>query len=101
MAEVLDTGWWRDNDLKSRFMAATSNYEEATVVLLGAPMDYTCSFRPGSRFGPKAVREVSEGIEEYSFYQDKDLREFPFFDAGDLYLPFGNVSKSLVMIREA
>lgn len=101
MAEVLDTGWWKDNDLRSRFMAATLNYEEAAVVLLGAPMDYTCSFRPGSRFGPKTVREVSEGIEEYSFYQDKDLREFPLFDAGDLYLPFGNVSKSLEMIREA
>jgi agmatinase len=93
--------WWSENDLKSRFMAAVPDYQPAKVVLFGAPMDYTVSFRPGSRFGPKAVREVSEAVEEYSFYQDKDLREVDFFDAGDLYLPFGNVPKSLELIRSA
>lgn len=93
--------WWSVNDLRSRYMAASTDYHASRVVLLGAPMDYTSSFRPGSRFGPKAVREVSEGLEEYSFYQAKDLRDFPFFDAGDLYLPFGNVSKSLEMIGQA
>jgi agmatinase len=91
-------GWWTGNDLRSKFMAASDDYRAAKVVLLGAPMDYTASFRPGSRFGPKAVREVSEALEEYSYYQEKDLREIPFFDAGDLYLPFGNVPKSLEMI---
>jgi agmatinase len=75
--------WWQDNDLKSRFMAAKTDYKSADIVLFGAPMDYTVSFRPGSRFGPKAVREVSEAVEEYSFYQEKDLRDVEFFDAGD------------------
>jgi agmatinase len=93
--------WWQENDLKSRFMAASSIYDSTQVVLFGAPMDYTVSFRPGSRFGPKAVREVSEAVEEYSFYQDKDLRDMEFFDAGDLYLPIGNVPKSLEMIGAA
>lgn len=92
--------WWWDNDLKSRFMAASDDYSLSKVVLLGAPMDYTVSFRPGSRFGPKAIREVSEALEEYSYYQDKDLRQMAFFDAGDLYLPFGNVPKSLQQIGE-
>ncbi len=96
-----ESPWWVYNDLRSKFMAATNDYQAAKTVLLGAPMDYTCSFRPGSRFGPKAVREVSEALEEYSYYQNKDLRQLPFFDAGDLYLPHGNVVKSLTMIREA
>ena len=93
--------WWSYNDLRSKFMAATDNYQQAKMVLFGAPMDDTASYRPGSRFGPKAVREVSEALEEYSYYQNKDLRQCPFFDAGDLYLPHGNVVKSLTMIREA
>ncbi|MGE5583427.1 MAG: agmatinase [Bacillota bacterium] len=93
--------WWSENDLKSRFMVSSDDYQASKVVLFGAPMDYTVSFRPGSRFGPKAVREVSEALEEYSFYQGKDLRETTFFDAGDLYLPFGNVPKSLRQIGAA
>ncbi len=101
MDDKMNIKWWEENDLKSRFMAASLDYEETKLVLYGAPMDYTVSFRPGSRFGPKSIREVSEAVEEYSFYQDKDLRNIHFFDAGDLYLPFGNVSKSLDLIKEA
>ena len=99
--ETQNGTWWVGNDLRSRFMVAGNDYQAAKVVLLGAPMDFTGSFRPGSRFGPKAVREVSEALEEYSFYQQKDLRDFAFFDSGDLYLPFGNVTRSLEMIGQA
>ena len=52
-----------------------NSYDEANVILVGVPMDYTCSFRPGTRFGPQKVREVSYGIEEFSFYQENDLKE--------------------------
>jgi len=45
--------------------------------------------------GPARVREVSEGIEEYSFYQRKSLEELDFYDAGDISIPFGNVEESL------
>lgn len=88
-------------DGKGRFMAAEAEFAEAEAVLLGAPMDYTVSFRPGSRFGPSAIRDVSEGLEEYSIYQDKDLNDIDFMDAGDLILPFGNVQKALDKIGEA
>lgn len=88
-------------DGKGRFMAANAQFNEAEAVLIGAPMDYTVSFRPGSRFGPAAIRDVSEGLEEYSVYQDRDLNEISFMDAGDLVLPFGNVQKALDKIEEA
>lgn len=88
-------------DRKSRFMASRNNYEEATAVLIGAPMDYTVSFRPGSRFGPQAMREVSDGLEEYSFSVKRDLRDLPFVDLGDLMLPIGNVGASLDLIHTA
>ena len=35
-----------------RYLAAGDNYEHSRLVL-GAPMDYAVSFRPGSRGGPR------------------------------------------------
>lgn len=87
--------------LDTRFMGSVREYNEAELILLGLPMDYTCSFRPGTRFGPQKVRDVSIGIEEYSVYQDKLLTDFPYYDCGDLDLPFGNVEGSLELIGEA
>lgn len=87
--------------LTTKFMASCDTYEEASVVMVGVPMDFTCSFRPGTRFGPQKIREVSIGIEEYSIYMDKDLTDFSFFDCGDLDMPFGNVEGSLKIIGDA
>lgn len=87
--------------LSTRFMGSTEKYEDASVVMVGVPMDFTCSFRPGTRFGPQKIREVSIGIEEYSVYMDESLEDFSYFDCGDLDLPIGNVEKSLSMIGQA
>lgn len=82
------------------FIKSFPNYEESQVVLYGMPMDWTVSFRPGSRFGPARIREVSVGLEEYSPYLDRELDEVKYFDAGDIPLPFGNPQRSLDMIEE-
>ncbi|MCY9593380.1 agmatinase [Paenibacillus chitinolyticus] len=82
------------------FIAASEDYASSRAVLYGMPMDYTVSFRPGSRFGPARIREVSIGLEEYSPYLDKSLDEVKYFDAGDLMLPFGNAGRSLDVIGE-
>ena len=55
------------------FIGCESSFEEASIVLYGAPFDSTTSFRPGARFGPSAMRHESFGLETYSPYQDKDL----------------------------
>ena len=81
------------------FIAASEEYAPARVVLFGAPYDSTTSFRPGTRFGPAAIRSESFGIETYSPLQDRDLEDFPFFDAGDLELPFGAPDRALEMIE--
>lgn len=87
--------------LSTKFMGSTESYEDANIVMVGVPMDFTCSFRPGTRFGPQKIREVSIGIEEYSIYMDKSLEDFKYYDAGDLDLPIGNVEKSLELIGQA
>lgn len=82
------------------FMGCTFNYDEADTVIAGIPMDFTVSFRPGTRAGAQAVRSVSIGIEEYSVDQDKDLADYSYFDAGDIALPFGQVEQSLEKIGQ-
>ncbi|OXS78965.1 agmatinase [Domibacillus enclensis] len=82
------------------FIGMQSSYEESSVVLYGMPMDWTVSYRPGSRFGPARIREVSIGLEEYSAYLDRELDEVAYFDAGDIPLPFGNAQRSIDMIEE-
>lgn len=83
------------------FMGGDTPYESSDAVILGIPMDYTVSFRPGTRMGALSIRNVSIGIEEYSVYLDRDLADYAYCDLGDLALPFGNVVKSLQMIEKA
>lgn len=81
-------------------MEAKEDYSGAKAVIVGAPMDFTVSFRPGSRFGPRKIRDVSYGLEDYSPFFDDSLQNKDFYDAGDLDIPFGNVEKSLSIIGE-
>ena len=82
------------------FIACEAEYEEADIVLFGAPFDGTTSNRPGTRFAPRAIRTESFGLETYSPYQDKDLTDISVFDSGDLELCFGNAERVLNDIEE-
>ena len=82
------------------FIGCDSEYEEADIVLYGAPFDSTTSFRPGARFGCQAVRAESFGLETYSPYQEKELTDGKVFDSGDPELPMGSTEESLRMIEE-
>ena len=81
------------------FIACDAPYEEAKIVLFGAPFDSTTSFRPGARFGSAAMRHESFGLETYSPYQDKDLTDCAIFDSGDLELCFGSAEAALADIE--
>ena len=82
------------------FIGADSTFEDSRIVIFGAPYDSTTSFRPGTRFGPSAIRSESFGIETYSPYQDRDLEtDVAVHDAGDLELPFGAPDRALAMIE--
>lgn len=81
------------------FIGCDSDYEQADMVLFGAPFDSTTSFRPGARFGSSAMRHESFGLETYSPYQDKDLTDYQVFDSGDLELCFGNTESALADIE--
>ena len=82
------------------FIGCDSAYEDAGIVLFGAPFDSTTSFRPGARFGSAAIRHESFGLETYSPYQDRDLADISVFDCGDLELCFGSAEAALKDIEE-
>ena len=86
--------------IEKNFFALNCSYEDSEAVLFGAPFDGTTSFRPGTRFGPSAMRNESIGLESFSPYQDKDLEDAPICDSGDLDLPFGDAEKALALIEE-
>ena len=81
------------------FIGCDCPYEQAKIVLYGAPFDSTTSFRPGARFGSAAMRHESFGLETYSPYQDKDLTDCAIFDSGDLELCFGSAEAALAEIE--
>ncbi|AEF95254.1 agmatinase [Desulfotomaculum nigrificans CO-1-SRB] len=87
-------------DRGTGFMGCSEDYNNSDIVLVGAPMDFTVSFRPGTRQGPQAVRQVSIGLEEYSVMLDRDLANYRYYDAGDISLPFGHVAESLNRIGQ-
>lgn len=70
----------------TRFLKSLDTEESARIVIYGAPLDVTTSFRPGTRFGPRRIRDVSEVLESFSPSLGKDLEDVGFYDAGDLDL---------------
>ena len=90
---------WKNNI--ETFIGCEASFEEAELVIFGAPFDSTTSYRPGTRFASKAIRSESFGLETYSPYQDEDLSDYSVFDGGDLELPFGNPRRALNEIGHA
>jgi len=83
------------------FLGCDASFEDADIVIFGAPFDSTTSYRPGTRFASRTMRAESFGLETYSPYLDRDIEEVNVFDGGDLELPFGNTSKVLDIIKAA
>ncbi len=74
-----------------KFISSRDSVEDASIVLAGVPYDCTSSFRAGSRFASREVRNYAyEAIEEFSFYQNVLLDDVPFCDIGDLEIMVGN-----------
>jgi agmatinase len=83
------------------FLGCGREFDEANLVLFGAPFDSTTSFRPGTRFASREMRAQSFELETYSPYQDRDLEDAAVFDGGDLELCFGDTELALGDIEAA
>lgn len=82
------------------FLGCDKEFDDARIVIFGAPFDSTTSYRPGTRFASRTMRAESYGLEAYSPYQDLDLEDALIFDGGDLELCFGDTNCALDDISE-
>jgi agmatinase len=83
------------------YMASRRDPADCRVGLFGVPYDGTTSFRPGTRFGPAAIREVSSGLESYCPQLDRDLEDLAFADLGAVDIPFGAPEPVVAAVRAA
>ena len=83
------------------FMGAQRDPAGCQVGLFGVPYDGTTSFRPGTRFGPAAIRDVSAGLESYCPQLDLDLEELAFADLGAVAIPYGDPEPVIRAVRAA
>ncbi len=75
------------------------DYEAA---FLGVPFDTGTTYRPGTRFGPQAVRRISAVYDGYSVDAGVDLfEELDFCDAGDVFVIPGNIEKTFDQVSMA
>lgn len=44
------------------FLGCDKTFEEARIVIFGAPFDSTTSYRPGTRFASRTMRAESYGL---------------------------------------
>ncbi|AKN61507.1 arginase [Synechococcus sp. WH 8020] len=83
------------------FMGGRRDPEGCRVALFGVPYDGTTSFRPGTRFGPAAIREVSTGLETYCPQLNRDLEDIPYVDIGAVEIPYGDPQPVVDAVRHA
>lgn len=77
---------------------------DAQVVILGAPFDWGTTYRPGARFGPRAIREADYGaMDGYRPHLPTGidpLGALGVVDIGDVYVVPGQVELSIERIAE-
>jgi agmatinase len=73
----------------------TKNLKDVDAVVWGIPFDAAVSNRPGTRFGPRAIREASaifDNDPQYPFHRDL-FADFAVIDYGDCLFDYGDHAK--------
>ncbi|MEV4622582.1 agmatinase [Asanoa sp. NPDC049573] len=80
-------------------------WTDADVVILGAPFDGGTSHRPGTRFGPSAMRKACylphDGSRPALALRTDGLKDITVYDAGDVECFSGDIARSVRVIEEA
>ncbi len=66
------------------FPGTIDDAEAAAYAVVGAPLDVSTSFRPGTRFGPDRLRRFARPLDEYDRRTGLHFSDLGVFDAGDL-----------------
>ncbi|SDY38856.1 arginase family protein [Halobellus clavatus] len=66
------------------FPGATASRDDAAYVVVGAPLDLSTSFRPGTRFGPERIRRFARPFDDYDRRTDLHFSDCSVHDHGDV-----------------
>jgi agmatinase len=82
-----------------------ASFAGADVVIVGAPFDGGTSHRPGTRFGPSAIRQTCylphDGSRPHLALRVDALQDLRVVDAGDVEMYSGDVMASIASLEEA
>src|SRR3982750_1085486 len=77
----------------------------ADVVVVGAPFDGGTSHRPGTRFGPTAIRQTDylpqDGSRPHLALRVDALQDLRVVDMGDVEMPPGEIERALKALEDA
>ncbi|MEM1538057.1 MAG: agmatinase [Candidatus Nezhaarchaeales archaeon] len=88
------------NQTRFTFGGLQAPLQLAPIVVVGVPFDSTASYRPGARFAPAVVREVSMNLETFSWRVGIDLEDVKMHDLGDVNVVHGDVNETLHRVEE-
>lgn len=76
--------------------------ENPDVVIAGVPFDLGTTFRPGARFGPAAIRSISNMLldGDNPFHKINPQTELSIIDIGDFSIVNGYIEESLDLIQK-
>ncbi|MFC4408656.1 agmatinase [Haloarchaeobius iranensis] len=66
------------------FPGATAGRDDADYVVVGAPLDVSTTFQPGTRFGPDRVRRFAETFDDYDHHTESHFSDCRVADHGDV-----------------
>lgn len=67
------------------FPGARADRDDASYVVVGAPLDATTTFQPGTRFGPERIRRFARTYDDYDRRTDQFFSDCSLHDAGDVH----------------
>ncbi|WP_336327681.1 agmatinase family protein [Halovenus sp. HT40] len=67
------------------FPGAVADRDEASFAIVGAPLDASTSFQPGTRFGPRELRHAARPFEDYDQSTDTRFTDCAVYDHGDVH----------------
>jgi agmatinase len=86
-------------------LADPASFADADVVVIGAPFDGGTSHRPGTRFGPQAIRMTDylphDGSRPSLALRTDGLRDLRVVDAGDVEMYSGDIEAALPALEGA
>ncbi len=71
-------------DLYLQDESLTQGNGSISCYVFGIPFDSTCSYKPGTRFGPRAIRDAFKNIEYNSLNHSIDISNLSIKDLGNL-----------------